>query len=91
MLETSWDPHAILAAYRRITQGETRTLNEAKLLVVGNKAVGKTSLLRYLIHGQPRDPSKKKTPGIATQERIEVETWSPEAGGIRLNVWDFGG
>ncbi|MGI9418904.1 MAG: COR domain-containing protein [Geminicoccaceae bacterium] len=85
------DPQAILAAYRRIAHGETRALNEAKLLVVGNEAVGKTSLLRYLIHGQPRDPAEEKTPGIATQEKIEIETWSPEAGDIRLNVWDFGG
>ena len=84
------DPAAILAAYRRLAKGEKKVLNEAKLLVVGDEAVGKTSLLRYLIHGKPRDPAEEKTPGIA-QERIETERWSPKAGGASLNVWDFGG
>ena len=85
------DPKAILAAYRRIKSGDRKPINEAKLLVVGNEAVGKTSLLRFLIHDKPRDPGEEKTPGIANQEKIEVEQWSPDAGGIRLNVWDFGG
>ena len=90
------DPEAILAAYRRLVVGDKRALNEAKLLVVGNEAVGKTSLLRYLIDGRPRDPAEEKTSGIA-QEKIETESWpletgtEPDAGDIRLNVWDFGG
>jgi len=98
VLETS-DAQAILAAYRRYRIADERKtlrpLGEAKLLVVGNEAVGKTSLLRYMIEGKPRDPSEKKTPGIATRERIETRTWSPDRESlehdISLNVWDFGG
>ncbi len=61
------------------------------MLVVGNEAVGKTSLIRYLVHGQPRDPDEKKTPGTAIQEKIEIQDWSPDVADIKLNVWDFGG
>lgn len=93
-LETT-DAQAILAAYRRFTaaseQKTLRPLNELKLIVVGNEAVGKTSLLRYLIHGKPRDPSERKTPGIFQHEKIEVREWSPHESPVRLNVWDFGG
>ena len=61
------------------------------MLVVGNEAVGKTSLIRYLVHGQPRNPDEKKTPGAAIHEKIEIQDWSPDAADIKLNVWDFGG
>jgi small GTP-binding protein len=90
VLDNPFDPEAILVAYRRAVTSETRALNEAKLLVVGDEAVGKTSLLRYMIHGQPRNPSEDKTLGVA-HEKIEIETWAPEAGDVRLNVWDFAG
>ena len=85
------DPESILAAYRRFKEGKTKSLNEAKLLMVGNEAVGKTSLLRFLIDRKPRDPVEKKTLGIATQEKIETEAWSQVASDISLSVWDFGG
>jgi small GTP-binding protein len=89
------DAPAILAAYRRFVlarEAQTlRPLNELKLLVVGNEAVGKTSLLRYLIKGEPRNPNEIKTPGIAQHEKIEVRNWSPDDCQVRVNVWDFGG
>ena len=86
------DAQAVLAAYRRFRRDAgLRPLNEAKLLVVGEEASGKTSLIRYLVHDQPRDPNEVKTPGIRMYEKIETQDWSPDAGGLRLNVWDFGG
>ncbi len=85
------DARAIAAAYRRYKLGGRQPLNEVKLLVVGREAAGKTSLIRYLTKGLPRDPSEVRTPGIALFEKIEVQGWSPEAGGIRINIWDFGG
>ena len=73
VIETA-DWQAILAAYRRFSAAqETQTLrplNELKLLVVGNEAVGKTSLLRYLIKGKARNPSETKTRGIVHHEKI---------------------
>jgi GTPase SAR1 family protein len=94
-LLASTDAQAILAAYRRYREAEQRNtlrpLNEAKLVVVGNEAVGKTSLIRYLVHDRPRDPDERKTPGTAIHEKIEVSSWSPHQSQVRLNVWDFGG
>lgn len=89
ILQTS-DAQAIFAAYRRYTDSRTKPLNEAKLLVVGNEAVGKTSLIRFLTRGEPRNPDEQKTAGVAHQ-RIEKQQWSPTREGPRLNVWDFGG
>lgn len=94
VLETT-DAQAILAAYLRFNLAKKsktlRPLNELKLLVVGHEAVGKTSLLRYLIADKPRDPNQTKTPGIVQHEKIEVQGWSPRKCQVKLNVWDFGG
>jgi len=91
----SRDAQSILAAYRRYREAKQRDalrpLDEAKLVVVGNEAVGKTSLIRYLVHGRPRDPDEQKTPGAAIHEKIEVSAWSVHQSPVRLNVWDFGG
>ena len=87
---------AALRDYFRRTQSEgKRKLNEAKLIVVGNEAVGKTALVNYLIKNEPcRDTDK--TLGLHIQERIEVTCWdthhtTPNTEELRLNVWDFGG
>jgi internalin A len=89
------DARAILAAYRGYRSAKRmdmlRPLNEAKLLVVGNEAVGKTSLVRYLVHGTPRNSDERKTPGAEIHEKIEVSAWSAYQLPVRLNVWDFGG
>lgn len=93
LLQTT-DAQSILAAYRRFAstpEVELHPLNEAKLLVVGNEAVGKTSLVRFLLTGEPRDPTESKTSGTAIQEQIETHTWREEGSLIQLNVWDFGG
>ena len=49
---------------------DLQPLNELKLLVVGNEAVGKTSLLRFIIEGKPRDPDEARTPGIIQHEKF---------------------
>jgi internalin A len=93
LLQTT-NARSILAAYRRFATTpavELLPLNEAKLLVVGNEAVGKTSLVRFLTTGVTRDPGEPKTLGTAISERIETRAWRDEGSPIQLNVWDFGG
>lgn len=91
----SFDAAAIRDYFRRTQSEGKRKLNEAKLIVVGNEAVGKTALVNYLIKNEPcRDTDK--TPGLHIQERIEVTCWdthhtTPNTEELRLNVWDFGG
>ena len=48
---------------------ERRRLNEAKLLLVGQGGVGKTSLVRYLVHKKKAKPGEQKTEGI------DITTW----------------
>jgi internalin A len=62
-------------------------LNEAKLILVGFGAVGKTSLVNRLIHDK-FDPHSAKTEGIQiTQWPLRLN----HAEDITLHVWDFGG
>jgi internalin A len=79
-------PAEILDYYFRL-QDERRPLNEAKLILVGRGAVGKTSIVNRLVHRTFGDV--KKTEGIRITE------WPLTVGekkdDVRLNVWDFGG
>jgi internalin A len=71
---------------RLLRSGEVRPLNEAKLLLVGQGSVGKTSLIKRLIHNK-YDKNQPQTDGL------NVQTWNVQVNSkdIRLNVWDFGG
>lgn len=76
----------ILDYYFR-TRGGARPLNEAKLILLGWGGVGKTSLVKRLVHGS-FDPAEERTEGI------EVTSWPVALANnehVRLNVWDFGG
>jgi internalin A len=84
---TPAQPAAILDYYFRTRGGERRPLNEAKLILVGRGAVGKTSIVNRLVHRTFKD--EKKTEGI------KITEWPLKVGkkkdDVRLNVWDFGG
>jgi internalin A len=69
-----------------LRSGEVRQLNEAKLLLIGQGSVGKTSLIKRLIRNE-YDKNQPQTDGL------NVETWNVQVNSkdIRLNVWDFGG
>ncbi len=82
----SKDAKKILNYLRQISTSETRPLHEAKLLLIGQGSVGKTSLIKRLIRNK-YDKNQSQTDGL------NVETWnvSVNSKDIRLNVWDFGG
>jgi len=71
---------------RQLRSGKVRPLNEAKLLLVGQGSVGKTSLIKRLIDNQ-FDRHQAQTDGL------NVRTWNVHVNSkdVRLNVWDFGG
>ena len=87
------DPRAILEWYFQSRAEAARRLNEAKMLLVGQGGVGKTSLVHYLIHNKPCDPDELPTEGI------NIDEWDVQgkmgADGtferIDLHLWDFGG
>jgi internalin A len=71
---------------RQLWGGEVKPLNEAKLLLVGQGSVGKTSLVNQLIDGT-FNPNESQTDGLTVREwGVHVN-----AKDVRLNVWDFGG
>jgi len=72
--------------YFRQLRNSTRPLHEAKVLLVGEPSVGKTSLIKRLID-QRFNPNEPQTDGV------NVRTWNLPVNNtdIRLNVWDFGG
>lgn len=80
------DAPKILAYDRKLKKGGgQRALNEAKMILVGRGAVGKTTLVHQLMHG--KFVQKHKTKGI------KVSDWKVEDGKevITTHVWDFGG
>jgi small GTP-binding protein len=78
----------ILAHYRRMYAEGGRELGEARLLIIGEGEVGKTSLITRLIDNtfDPNhifDPNQKNA--LIVEKRILL------LGGLRVQVWDFGG
>ncbi|MBW4522532.1 MAG: GTP-binding protein [Scytolyngbya sp. HA4215-MV1] len=90
ILEECWyklgEPAKILDYYFQLQIHPDQSLNEAKVLIVGQGSVGKTSLIKRLIENR-FDPQERKTEGINIQNwRVAVNNQA-----IRLNIWDFGG
>ena len=81
------EPATIINYYLQHETGEKKPLNEAKMLLVGQGGVGKTSLVKRLLKDK-FDPHEEKTEGIEIEEWEEVTVDDQK---IRLNVWDFGG
>ena len=81
-------PADILRYYFRSQTEATRALNEAKIILVGQGGVGKSSLVKRLVSND-FDDEETKTEGI------DIVPWSlPNADNaepVRLNIWDFGG
>ncbi len=84
ILELTDQPQKILNFY--FQQGQKKPLNEVKVLIVGQGAVGKTSLIKRLLEDK-FDPHETKTDGIAINHWHLTVDDTP----IRLNLWDFGG
>ena len=78
-------PYRTLTFLRQLWQG-SRKLNEAKVILVGEGDVGKTSLVKRL-RDNAFDPHEPKTEGIA----IQPWTLPFQGESVQLNVWDFGG
>jgi internalin A len=80
------NPEEIFEYYFRV-RIDQHPLNEAKLILVGRGAVGKTSLVNRLVYNR-FDKREKKTEGIQITEwplRLNRKEQ------VRLNIWDFGG
>jgi internalin A len=81
------EPKIILDYYRSITGEGTKSINEVKLIIVGQGSVGKTSIANRIL-GEPFQKSQSKTDGISIKN-WEVNSNNNEK--IKINLWDFGG
>ncbi len=90
--------NAIRDYFRSLEESETKQLNEVKVLLVGDGAAGKTSLVKQLL-GEPFEQNESKTHGINIRPmEIPVE-FSKDSGlltttastTIKAHLWDFGG
>ncbi len=100
-IRESRNPWTLLEYYfgnraKQITTG-TEPLNEAKVLVLGEPKVGKSSLIHAITDGWPT-PHFDKTDGIVRKPwKIRVDDGRAAKAGalrtetLRLNFWDFGG
>jgi internalin A len=81
---------AIFAALAGLESGER--LNEAKMLVVGDGKVGKSSVVQRLIYGT-FNPQKQTTLGVEINDEMKVVQSDVQGQGepVKLNIWDFGG
>lgn len=73
-----------------LNKGQNTINDRAKLIIVGNGRVGKTSLCKQL-KGEKFDANEKFTHGIQIGQLTKKhlpEVPTPE---LKLNVWDFGG
>jgi small GTP-binding protein len=73
-------------AYLKSLVGKKKTLNEAKVVFVGDGGAGKTSLVKRLL-GEDFDIGEPPTHGI------NIKHWEVMAkkGKIKAHFWDFGG
>jgi internalin A len=99
VLGARWDEHGesarpgdIIDYYFRQRREARRELREAKVLLVGQGGVGKTSLVKRLIDND-YNPAELKTEGIDIRDwEVAGKRGKGEKGvPIKLNVWDFGG
>jgi internalin A len=69
-----------------INEADFQPLNEAKLILVGDGAVGKTCLVNQLLHDKFTAQTKTEGIDIHRWQNVPVNNQS-----VRVNVWDFGG
>ncbi len=82
---------AILDYLREQKEAPSHPLNEAKLILIGQGGVGKTSLVKRLVDNY-FDPQEDQTKGIRIAQ-WQLDVPRPIQGNvpINLNIWDFGG
>lgn len=86
ILKLRTEPTKIINFYLQHKSKETQSLNEAKILIVGQAGVGKTSLVKKIKYD-----TFNQDEGMT--EGINIEKWIINVNRTRigLNIWDFGG
>ena len=81
-------PYEVIAEwFKNRSQGSTRTLNEIKVVFLGDGEAGKSHTIARLMGdgGDPVDYTDKSTPGIV------IKPYTYDGRDFRVHYWDFGG
>ncbi len=80
------DPSSVFKFLIERAKNQNEPLREAKLLIVGEAQVGKTSLINRLVYNT-YNPDENITKGIS------IVPWeiSVNNANVKINIWDFGG
>ena len=84
------EPVAIFEFWQQKMSQPHQALNEAKLVLVGQGGVGKTSLVQRLLHND-HNVDEAQTKGININQWPVPVTRQGQSVEIQLNIWDFGG
>jgi C-terminal of Roc, COR, domain/Ras of Complex, Roc, domain of DAPkinase len=77
---------AVVAAYLEELEKGAKRLNEARIVILGEKGAGKTCIARRLIDPlAPMTTDEESTPGVDTLR------WPLEQENINVHIWDFAG
>ena len=83
-------PYEVVAEwFKNRSLGKTRTLNEIKVVFLGDGEAGKSHTIARLMGdgGAPVDYTDKSTPGIV----IKHKPYTHDGRDFRVHYWDFGG
>ncbi|MEM9935988.1 MAG: COR domain-containing protein [Bacteroidota bacterium] len=80
---------AVINYFDSLSDGE-ETVHEAKLIIIGEAGVGKTTFARKLcdFDADMPDESKDTTKGVTVHEERIIEKGKPD---FLMHIWDFGG
>ncbi|WP_227686929.1 COR domain-containing protein [Spirosoma arboris] len=77
---------SVQAYFNSLENKQTKPLNEVKVVLIGEGAAGKTSLVSQLL-GKDFNPHQSQTHGIL----IERGEYNCKGDRVQVNFWDFGG
>jgi len=77
---------AAVARYLEELEKGTERLNEARIIILGDKGAGKTCLARRLV-----DPAATMTEERESTAGVDTTLWKLEKENINVHIWDFAG
>jgi len=77
---------AAVARYMLELEQGTEKLNEARILILGDKGAGKTCLSRRL-----KDPNAVMTTDEESTPGVDTTLWKLEKENVNVHIWDFAG
>ncbi|MCL2323819.1 MAG: ADP-ribosylation factor-like protein [Oscillospiraceae bacterium] len=77
---------AVVASYLEAGKEGVTHLNEARIIILGDKGAGKTCIARKLTNPDaPMTKDEESTAGV------DISPWKPQQNDINVHIWDFAG